>query len=58
MSAVFVIYPVLLNSVLVVNPHAAVTVYICFQANFTLINSTRIAKMFCGGCFIVNLIKF
>ena len=38
-----------------VNPYAVGTKYICFQANFRPINSTRISKMFCNRC-LVNLI--
>ena len=38
-----------------VNPYAAGTEYIRFQANFTPINSTRIAKMFCNK-YLVNLL--
>ena len=38
-----------------VNPYAAGTAYIRFQAIFRPLNSTRIAKMLCDRC-LVNLI--
>ena len=41
-----------------VYPYDARTVYLRFQANFRSINSTRIAKMFCGRCLVNLIITF
>ena len=39
-------------------PYAAGTEYIRFRTNFKPINSTRIAKMFCGRCLVYIIITF